>query len=37
MRKWNKSNGEILFGLVRRRKSEAHLFDTGEVNFFEES
>ena len=32
---WCKSEGEILQGLVRRRKCEAHLYLTGEVNFFE--
>lgn len=29
--KWNKSNGEVLKGLVKRRKSEATLYITGNV------
>lgn len=33
--KWNKSKGKVLDGLTRRRKSEAHLYSTGELNFFE--
>lgn len=32
---WNKSNGKVLLGLVRRRKSEGHLFRTGKLNFFQ--
>lgn len=31
---WNKSGGKVLPGLVRRRKSEGHLFKTGRLNFF---
>lgn len=33
--KWNKSRGKKLDGLTRRRKSEAHLYYTGQLNFFE--
>lgn len=33
--KWNKAGGEVLSGLTRRRKAEAHLYKTGELNFFE--
>jgi len=33
--KWNKSKGKVLGGLTRRRKSEAHLYSTGELNLFE--
>ncbi|PKP53802.1 MAG: muraminidase [Bacteroidetes bacterium HGW-Bacteroidetes-1] len=29
--RWNKGGGKVLAGLVRRRKSEAHLFVTGEL------
>lgn len=35
-KRWNKVNKKAVAGLTRRRKSEAHLFSTGEVNFFEE-
>lgn len=35
MNRWNKSGGRITAGLVRRRKSEGHLFATGELDFFE--
>ncbi len=31
---WVNGGGRRLPGLVRRRKSESHLFETGEVNFF---
>mgnify|MGYP001167521957 FL=1 len=31
---WVNGGGRRLPGLVRRRKSESHLFKTGEVNFF---
>lgn len=34
-RKWIKSDGKVLDGLVRRRKAEALLYTTGELNFFE--
>ena len=27
MKRWNKSNGEVLDGLVRRREAEALLFE----------
>lgn len=33
--KWNKAGGKISKGLTRRRKAEAHLYQTGELNFFE--
>jgi lysozyme len=33
--KWNKAGGKVSAGLNRRRKSEAHLYETGELNFFE--
>ena len=33
--KWNKSGGKILEGLTRRRQAEAHLYTTGQLNFFE--
>lgn len=33
--KWNKSGGKVSRGLVRRRKSEAHLYTTGQLNYFE--
>lgn len=33
--KWNKSKGKVLAGLTRRRKAEAHLYVTAELNFFE--
>jgi lysozyme len=32
--KWNKSNGKILEGLNKRRKSEAELYKTGNVVYF---
>ena len=35
MSMWNKAQGQVLPGLVRRRKSEGHLFDTGELEFFD--
>lgn len=34
--KWNKSNGEVLKGLQRRRASESHLYKYGELNFYED-
>ena len=34
-KRWNKVNKKVVVGLTRRRKSEAHLFTTGEVDFFE--
>lgn len=34
-RKWNKSDGKVLAGLTRRRKAEAWLYTSGELNFFE--
>jgi lysozyme len=33
-RKWNKSGGKVLSGLTRRRKYEALLYTTGELNYF---
>lgn len=30
--KWNKSKGKVRAGLIRRRKAEAHLYFTGELN-----
>lgn len=33
--KWNKGGGKVLAGLTRRRKAEAYLYTTGELNFFE--
>jgi lysozyme len=33
--KWNKAGGKVVPGLTRRRKAEAHLYKTGELNFFE--
>ncbi len=30
---WNTSGGKVLDGLTKRRRIEAHLFNTGEVNF----
>lgn len=32
--KWNKAGGKVLAGLTRRRRSEAHLYKHGEVNFY---
>lgn len=32
--KWNKSGKKVLAGLTRRRKAEAHLYITDELNFF---
>ena len=32
---WNKSGGKVSVGLVRRRKSEGHLFLTGQLEFYE--
>lgn len=31
---WNKCQGQVLRGLTFRRESEAHLFNTGELIFF---
>jgi GH24 family phage-related lysozyme (muramidase) len=31
---WNKAGGKVLKGLSFRRQSEAMLFNTGEVKFF---
>lgn len=31
---WNKVKGRVEKGLVRRRKSEFHLYDTGKIDFF---
>lgn len=36
LQKWNKAGGKVLNGLVRRRKSEGYLFDTGGLKFFDE-
>ncbi len=33
MKRWNKAGGKVLAGLVRRRASEALLFETGEENY----
>jgi len=33
--KWSKANGVTLAGLLRRRRSEAHLWLHGELNFYE--
>lgn len=33
--KWNVSGGKVLDGLTRRRKAEAYLYFTGELEFFE--
>lgn len=33
MKRWNKVNGEVFDGLVRRRSSEATLWSSGEVGF----
>jgi lysozyme len=33
MKRWNKAGGKVLRGLVRRRCSEALLFETGEANY----
>ncbi len=33
--KWTRGGGKVLPGLVRRRRSERHLFETGELNFFQ--
>lgn len=32
--RWTRGGGRVLPGLVRRRKAERHLFETGEVKFF---
>jgi len=36
MKRWNKAGGKVLRGLTRRRWSEAHLWASGEVDFFPE-
>ena len=33
--RWCKAKGKVLGGLLRRRKSERHLFLTGELNYFQ--
>jgi len=33
--KWTRGGGKVLSGLVRRRKAERHLFETGKLNFFQ--
>jgi len=33
--KWNVSGGKVLDGLTRRRKAEAYLYMSGELEFFE--
>ena len=33
--KWNMSGGKVLDGLTRRRKAEAYLYMSGEVEFFD--
>ncbi len=33
--RWCKARGKVLGGLLRRRKSERHLFLTGELNYFQ--
>ena len=33
MKRWNKAGGKVLAGLVRRRASEALLFETGKENY----
>jgi lysozyme len=33
MARWNKGNGRVLQGLVRRRATEGALFDTGQLKF----
>ncbi|HJT72724.1 MAG TPA: lysozyme [Chitinophaga sp.] len=33
--KWNVSGGKVLEGLTRRRKAEAYMYMTGELEFFE--
>jgi lysozyme len=32
--KWTRGGGKVLKGLVRRRRSERHLFETGQLKFF---
>jgi lysozyme len=32
--RWTRGGGKVLSGLVRRRKAERHLFETGELKFF---
>lgn len=32
--RWNKDNGRVLKGLIKRRASEAHLFEHGELELF---
>jgi lysozyme len=33
--RWTRGGGRVLPGLVRRRKAERHLFETGEVKYFQ--
>jgi len=33
--RWTRGGGRVLPGLVRRRKAERHLFETGELKFFQ--
>jgi lysozyme len=33
--KWTRGGGRVLPGLVRRRKSERHLFESGQLAFFQ--
>lgn len=33
--RWNLVKGKLSKGLERRRKSEAHLFDTGKIDYFD--
>ena len=33
IRRWNRAGGEVVSGLVRRRNSEAHLFEHGELKY----
>ena len=33
--KWTKAGGRVLAGLVRRRKAERYLFETGKLEFFQ--
>jgi len=32
--RWTRGGGKVLPGLVRRRKAERHLFETGKLNYF---
>lgn len=33
--RWTRGGGRVLAGLVRRRKAERHLFETGKLHFFQ--